>query len=98
MSLMHEKVKANYWKGKEAVGGHILFEDSGFRFTAHALNIQTDSVFVPYNIIKEVKPYRSLGIVPNGVKVMDKNNNEHKLVVYQKKNVVHFLNEMKSNQ
>lgn len=53
---------------------------------------------MPYDIIKEVKPYRSLGTIPNGVIVIDKNNNEHKLVVYQKKNVIHFLNEMKSNQ
>lgn len=96
MALLHEKIKANYWKGKEAVGGHVLFEDNGFKFTAHALNIQKDSVFVSYDNIKEVKPFRSLGIIPNGVKVIDKENNEHKLVVYQQKNVIQFLNEMKS--
>ncbi|PNZ67468.1 hypothetical protein E2556_00095 [Staphylococcus croceilyticus] len=96
MALLHEKIKANYWKGKEAVGGHVLFEDNGFKFTAHALNIQKDSVFVSYDNIKEVKPFRSLGIIPNGVKVIDKDNNEHKLVVYQQKNVIQFLNEMKS--
>ncbi|PNZ30617.1 Uncharacterised protein [Staphylococcus petrasii] len=96
MSLLHEKIKANYWKRKEVVGGHVLFEDNGFKFTAHALNIQKDPVFVSYDNIKEVKPYRSLGIIPNGVKVIDKDNNEHKLVVYQQKNVIQFLNEMKS--
>ncbi|GGG97058.1 hypothetical protein E2558_11090 [Staphylococcus pragensis] len=96
MSLLHENIKANYWKGKEAVGGHVLFEDNGFKFTAHALNIQKESVFVSYDNIKEVKPYRSLGIIPNGVKVIDKDDNEHKLVVYQQKNVIQFLNDTKA--
>ena len=53
--------------------GHIVFEDDGFRFTPHSFNIQADSVFVPYQHIQEVSKVNTLFIVPNGVKIIDKN-------------------------
>ena len=52
MSLLHKRIKANYWKGIEAVWGHIVFMDDGFRFTPPSFNIQADSVFVPYQHIQ----------------------------------------------
>ncbi|OHQ31797.1 MULTISPECIES: hypothetical protein [Staphylococcus] len=95
MSLLHERIKANYWKGVEAVGGHIVFEDDGFRFTPHSFNIQADSVFVPYQHIQEVSKVNTLFIIPNGVKIIDKNKNVHKIVVNQREKIFEFLNEMK---
>ena len=86
MSLLHERIKANYWKGVE-VRGHIVFEDDGFRFTPHSFNIQVDSVFVPYQHIQEVSKVNTLFIVPNGVKIIDKNKNVHKIVVNQRENL-----------
>ena len=95
MSLLHKRIKANYWKGVEAVWGHIVFMDDGFRFTPPSFNIQADSVFVPYQHIQEISKVNTLFVVPNGVKIIDKDKNVHKIVVNQRGKIIKFLNEMK---
>ena len=89
MSLLHERIKANYWKGVEAVGA-ILYLRMMDLDLPHSFNIQADSVFVPYQHIQEVSKVNTLFIVPNGVKIIDKNKNVHKIVVNQREKSLNF--------
>ena len=44
---MKQVVAANLFRGKEAVGGHLHFEDQQMVFKSHAFNIQTGTTIIP---------------------------------------------------
>lgn len=85
-------IAANYFRGIEAVGGKIYFDETGFVFNSHSFNIQTGETRIDYSQITSVGTRNTLGIVPNGMVVITKDKKEHKFVIYNRKCVIEFLN------
>lgn len=82
---------ANYFKGLEAVGGKIYFNDTGLTFQSHSLNIQTGEIRIEYSQISKIAKRNTLGIVPNGISIFTKDGFEHKFVIYNRNSVIAFL-------
>lgn len=83
-----KSILANYYRGFEAVGGKLFFDDTGMTFKSHLLNIQTGETRIEY---KDVSEARVKGFLTK-ISVFTKDGVEHKFVVYHRKNVVAFLN------
>ena len=83
-----KSIAANYFRGVEAVGGKLIFDDAGITFKSHALNIQRGESRIEYKDMLEAKVKGFL----TGMSVYTKDGLEHKFVVYHRKDVVEFLN------
>lgn len=84
-------VKANYYRGIEAVGGHIHFDKTGLVFNSHGANIQTGETRIEYKDINSVNKRNTLGFVPNGISIFTNDKVQHKLVVYNRSSILEFL-------
>ncbi|WPC18270.1 hypothetical protein N6G94_04535 [Pediococcus inopinatus] len=87
------KVKANLQRGTEYVGGHLTIDDKGLYFHPHALNVQTEDLFVAADLLVSVDKGMTLGIVPNGVKVRT-STDEFFFVVSKRKNVLKTITDL----
>lgn len=87
-----QKILANYFRGTEAVGGKIYFDELGMAFKSHAFNFQVGDTRIEYRDIVKASARNTLGLVPNGLSVFTKDGFEHKFVIYHRKDVIEFLN------
>ena len=76
---------ANHFKGIEAVGGKLYLYQDLLHFKSHEFNIQTHSLLIPLNEIKEVGFYNTLGLIPNGLKIIWGDGKTEKFVVQKRK-------------
>lgn len=60
-------------------------------FRSHSLNIQTGETRILYADIVRISKRNTLGIVPNGISVFDRNGFEHKFVINRREQVIQFL-------
>lgn len=72
---------ANHWKGAESVGGKLFLTSKRLRFRSHKLNVQSHDESYPVADIVDVEPVRTLGIVPNGVRVSLRDGRQERFVV-----------------
>lgn len=84
-------IPANYYRGLEAVGGKLAFDDRGMTFRSHALNIQTGETRIEY---KDILNAQTRGLLTE-ISVYTKDGAEHRFVVYHRKDVVAFLESVK---
>ena len=84
-------IAANYFRGFEAVGGKMEFDETGLTFKSHALNIQAGKTRIGYSQIDKITKRNTLGIVPNGISIFTKDNFEHKFVVKNRSSVIALL-------
>jgi hypothetical protein len=70
---------ANWWRGTEAVGGRLFLSRAGLEFRPHVFSRQP--VRVPVGDIVELRPTRTMGIIPNGLAVITKLGIEIRFVV-----------------
>ncbi|MDD3220873.1 MAG: hypothetical protein EOM34_12020 [Clostridia bacterium] len=84
-------ILANYFRGPEAVGGKIYFDETGMTFKSHKLNIQRGETRIEYRDICKVGKRNTLGLVPNGIYVFTRDGFEHKFVIYSRKAVLEYL-------
>lgn len=84
-------VLANYFRGLEAVGGRIYFDNVGLTFKSHKFNIQRGETRIEYSQIVSVSKRSTLGMVPNGISIFTKDGKEHKFVVYNRQKIIDFL-------
>ncbi len=91
MEYSGKSILANYFRGMEAVGGKIYFDDKGFTFKSHAVNIQTGDTRIEYIQIDYIKKRNTLGIVPNGISIFTKDGLEHKFVINSRKQVIEYI-------
>lgn len=83
-------VKANFKKGFEALGGKLTVTSEVIRFRSHKVNIQSSDVSISLSDVQEVIPYNSLGIVPNGLKIVT-DKREYKFVVSDRDKILQVL-------
>ncbi len=88
------KIAANYFRGKEAVGGKLFFDETGMTFKSHAFNIQTGETRIDYSQIQRAQ--RGKGIIPTSMSVFTKDGFEHKFVVYHRDDLIAFIESKKS--
>ena len=81
-------IPANYYRGIEAVGGTLLFDETGILFQSHAFNIQTGETRIEY---RDIEKAQKRGLL-TGMDVFTKDGVRHKFVVYHRKDVIAFLN------
>lgn len=83
-------VKANFKKGFEALGGQLVITSEVIYFKSHKVNIQSADVSISLSDIQDVIPYNSLGIVPNGLKIVT-DKREYKFVVSDRDKILKVL-------
>lgn len=87
MDYIGKSIFANYFRGIEAVGGKLYFDEQGILFRSHALNIQTGDTRICYAAMEKAQ---KRGIL-TGMSIFTKDGFEHKFVVYHRKRVIAFL-------
>jgi hypothetical protein len=55
IDYLGKDIPANYFRGIEAVGGKIHFDEYGFSFFPHSINMQTDILRIDYGNIWGIK-------------------------------------------
>jgi GRAM domain len=72
---------ANYFKGKEGVGGKLVLINNRLIFKSHKLNIQNHQDNFELQKIEKVEVTKTLGIFKNGLTIELRNKEMHKFVV-----------------
>ena len=75
---------ANHFLGFEGVGGKIFITNQRFVFISHAVNLQAHELTINYSDIKSVEFYNTLGIVPNGLKIILQSGKIEKFAVWKR--------------
>ena len=82
---------ANYYRGLEAVGGKIYFDDRGLNFIPHKVNFHKEEMRINFSEIRAAEPSKKLGIVPNGLTIYTKDDKQHKFVVGSSKKIAEYI-------
>lgn len=82
---------ANHFKGLEAVGGHLWLTSQRLHFRSHKMNLQNHEWSTPLADIVSVQTSKSLGIIPNGLRVRLSSGEEHRFVVHENKRWVNDI-------
>lgn len=72
---------ANHFKNTEGVGGKLYLLNNRVEFKSHGFNIQNHAFNIYLTEVKELGFYKTLGIVPNGLKIILRNGEVEKFVV-----------------
>lgn len=72
---------ANHFKNAEAVGGKLYLLSDHLAFKSHKVNIQNHTLAIKINNIQDIIFYSTLGLIPNGLKIILKDGAEEKFVV-----------------
>ena len=67
-SILHQG-PANHWRRGEARGGWLLLTPRRLVFRAHQANVQNEPVELAVADLRGCEPCRTLGVVPNGLRV-----------------------------
>jgi len=79
-TLIHQG-GANHFMGVEGVGGWLYLTDQALRFKSHEVNIQRHELTIPLCEIAEVSPCRTIGIIPNGLRITARDGRSERFVV-----------------
>ena len=82
------RVRANLWRGREAVGGHLTVAGGKLSFRPHALNVQTQLLGLPLSQVAAVRAYRTFKLVPNGLAITTAGGAEYRFAVSHRKQVM----------
>jgi hypothetical protein len=72
---------ANHFKGLESVGGHLWLTNGRLHFRSHKMNLQNHEWSAPLADIVSARPTKTLGLIPNGLRVHLSSGEEHRFVV-----------------
>ncbi|HSO58600.1 MAG TPA: GRAM domain-containing protein [Paenisporosarcina sp.] len=86
-------VAANLFRGMESVAGKMKITDKEIIFTPHKINAQRNPISININDIKEVGKCNTFYIVPNGLAIVVKSDEEYKFVVNKRQKIITHLNE-----
>ena len=72
---------ANHFQGLEAVGGWLFLTNQRLIFKSHRLNIQNHEWSLSVGEIRQVQMARTLGIIPNGLRVQSRSGRSERFVI-----------------
>lgn len=72
---------ANHFAYGESAGGYLWLTDARLLYVSHQANYQPHELSIPLAEIRDARPARTFGIVPNGLKVTTKSGAVEKFVV-----------------
>ena len=75
------QTSANHFKGSKTFGGSLCLTDQRLMFKSHNSNFESDDWSISLGDIAEVKTFRNLGLVQNGLSIKTKNEVIGKFVV-----------------
>ncbi|WRS26137.1 zinc-ribbon domain-containing protein [Oscillospiraceae bacterium MB08-C2-2] len=88
-----ESITANYFKGIGALGGTLVFDQTGMTFCPHQIHVLSEKTRIQYQDICHVAARNTMGLVPNGMSVFTRDGKEHKFVLFNRENVIAYLNQ-----
>ncbi len=83
---------ANHIRGMESVGGWLCLTSDELIFKSHNFNFQKHKSIIPLNQITEVKTSLTLGLVPNGLKIIT-NSSVERFIVSERKEWIQKITE-----
>ncbi|MGC2236998.1 MAG: GRAM domain-containing protein [Pyrinomonadaceae bacterium] len=72
---------ANHLLNIEGVGGWIYLTDKNLLFNSHSINVQNHELSIPLSEIADAEKGRTLGIIPNQLRIKLKNEKVEKFAV-----------------
>ena len=91
-TVLHEG-PANRMARFEAVGGWLTLTNRRLTFRPHAVNVQKAPLDLPLEEISDVRPRRTLWLVPNGLLVQRAGGTEERFVVHARREWVAKIRE-----
>ena len=88
---------ANLFRGVEAVGGRMYLTSNGIYFISHSLNVQAGETRIGYEDILNIEKCNTLGIMPNGLRVVTKRGATYQFVLWGRNDVMACLNLLLKN-
>jgi len=89
--IENEKIEfakgANHFKGIEGVGGKLFVTDKRIVFKSHSINIQNHELIIEYPDIQGVEFFNTLGVFPNGLKIIMVSGKQEKFVVWKRSTI-----------
>jgi hypothetical protein len=76
--------RANHFKGIESVGGRLWLTNRRLYFESHPFNIQRHAESYPLGRIVDIKPRRTLGVIPNGISLLLADGKEERFAVWER--------------
>lgn len=83
---------ANFFKNFEAVGGVLYLTNCQLVHIPHKANMQTVATIIELSDVVEVKPRKTMVVIPNGIVVKTNQGNEFKFVVYRRNKWIKEIN------
>jgi hypothetical protein len=82
-SILHQG-PANHWRRGEARGGWLLLTPRRLVFRAHQANVQNEPIELAVADVRSCEPCRTLGVVPNGLRVYLGSGAQERFVVSER--------------
>lgn len=89
------RVRANLWRDKVAIGGHLMLTDDLLSFRAHGLNPPSEPLDIAVADIVGVATYRSWGMIPNGLVVTTTSGDEYRFVVARRGRLISAIDSLR---
>jgi hypothetical protein len=89
--VVEHSAPANHMQKFEGRGGQLFLTERNLIFKPHRMNIQSNVVTIPRHDIAGVAATRTLGLVPNGLKVVLRDGTVHRFVVRDREEWVRVL-------
>lgn len=86
---------ANHWQGWEAVGGNLFLTDQRLVFRSHSFNVQRQETSIELEEVAFVKLRNNFLLVPNGMSIFLRNQQEERFVIWSRKDWVNKIREAK---
>ncbi len=87
---------ANHFLNGEAVGGKLYLLDDSIIFKSHSFNLQNHGQEILLEKIVDIEFYNTLGIMPNGLKILTTNGVSEKFVLNNRKKWKADINKIKT--
>lgn len=87
----NKSINANCLQGLQTLTGKLYFYEDGFSFKADSVNGVINKGKILYKEIKTVNKRNTMGIIPNGLSVLQKNGEELVFVVSSRNEVREYM-------
>ena len=92
---INKSINANQLDGVTTLTGKLYFYDDGVVFKAQSVNGVISKPKILYSDIEEIRGRNTLGFIPNGISLRDKDGATFNFVVSQRNDVIAFLKHRK---